>query len=84
MRDFARVFGVMNLAAGVVLVAFPGLARQIGKVRAEFLELSDGALRLLGFWELVMGATLLGTAARPEVETMVREALARGRQAAGH
>lgn len=74
MQQFARGVGFLSLAAGVLLLGFPEAARRMMKARAEFSELSPAALRLLGGWELMMGA-LLVAATSPAEEVRAREAI---------
>lgn len=73
MQQFARGMGFVSLAAGILLLGFPETARRIMKMRAEFAELSPDALRLLGAWELTMGALLVTATTRHEEEARVRE-----------
>lgn len=73
MQQFARGMGFISLAAGILLLGFPETARQIMKARAEFAELSHGALRLLGVWELTMGALLVTATAKTIEEARTME-----------
>jgi uncharacterized protein YjeT (DUF2065 family) len=83
MQQFARGIGFMSVGVGVLLLAFPRVARRMIEVRAEFARLSPSALRLLGVWELMMGALLVSSTARPAAEvSMGEEATSRLRRAA--
>lgn len=64
MHDFARALGFANLAAGMLLLLFPNVARRTIEARAEYARLSDNSLRLLGSWMLMMGIALVGIAVR--------------------
>jgi len=75
MQQLARAVGFLSLASGAFLLAFPELARRVTQVRAEFAQLSPGALRLLGGWELLMGALLVSATTRPAVEVRAGEVI---------
>lgn len=75
MEEFARVIGFMSLASGVLLLAFPEATRRVMQVRAEYAQLSTGALRLLGGWELLTGALLVAVTTRPAIEAKIGEVI---------
>ena len=86
MEQAARAFGVMNLIAGALMFAAPGVARNLIRARVEFLTLSDTAFRFLGAWLFLTGAATVGRAARLERLREMPEEVARkveeGRRAA--
>lgn len=82
MEQFARSIGFMSLASGVMLLAFPGTTRRIMQVRAEYAQLSSGALRLLGGWMLLTGALLVGVTSRPAIEATIGEVVSPERRKA--
>jgi len=75
MQQFARAVGFLSLVSGTLLLAFPETARRIMQARAEFTQLSPGALRLLGGWELLVGALLVSATTRPAVEVRAGEVI---------
>lgn len=82
MVQFARAIGFMSLASGAMLLAFPEATRRVMQVRAEYAQLSSGALRLLGSWMLLTGALLVGVTARPAVEVGISELVPQERRKA--
>ena len=82
MHDLARVFGFVYVAAGVFLAVFPHAARQTMRARAEFTELSDGALRILGIWMFLTGWALVWVTAGARVRSMIGETLGSERRVA--
>jgi len=66
MQQFARGMGFLFLASGGLLLAFPKATRQLMQVRAEYLQLSSDALRLLGISYALTGALLVAATTQPE------------------
>ena len=78
MREFARLLGYIDLAAGVMLLGLPSVTRSLIKARGEFAQLPDSALRFLGGWMFLLGGTLIWMAERPEIEAKIREGVTAG------
>lgn len=76
MEQVVRAVGVLNLIAGAMLVVVPGTAREIMRARAEFAQLSDTALRVLGSWIFLTGALTMLLTLRPEMVGRMREVVA--------
>ena len=68
MQQFARGMGFLFLASGALLLFFPETTRRFMRVRAEFAQLSTGALRLLGGSYAMIGALLVAATAQPTTE----------------
>ncbi len=73
MEQFTRVIGITSLISGIFLLAFPEATKQVMLLRAEYAQLSPGALRLFGGWLSLTGALLVATTTRPAVEARLRE-----------
>ena|GEM_PF-6319381 len=77
MHQFSRAVGLLYLASGIFLLAFPEAGRRVIQVRAEFAQLSPDALRLLGFAYSLVGALLVATTT-PAMEVSLSEAIPPG------
>lgn len=82
MREFARAIGFLYTAAGALLLAFPEASRRLIQARAEFAQLSPGALRLLGAWSFMMGTLLVAVTTGAAMPARVGEVVPTERRAA--
>ena len=82
MKELARAIGYLSLASGVMLLSFPDASKRLMKVRSEYAQLSPGALRLLGVWELLTGILLVGVTTSPAVGARLGEVLSPERRRA--
>jgi len=68
MEGFTRAIGSISLVSGALLIVSPDTAKRLMKVRAEFTQLSSGALRLLGVWYFLTGLLMVGVTTRRAAE----------------